>query len=267
MSEMSTFSSNNSTVTVWDIYLTAARCMFGDDIEVIRTAHISNILNNLCFNLVVVASDQQVTEKTQTTVDITTKEYTNCSDKDVDETLVKVKKHYIAAKENQYYFSPTNGVNLGMGANIGAKVMGLSMGGGSALVGGIHNKYKSREENFQADFRYSYEHEERIKIPPQSRVNVKITTYAIKYEQSYTLRFSIPASYSLQVKYKTKFNQICCCSNTGYITAAQLFQTLPSFHEQNGMARFYQHGILSWMGEGSNIEKKIEQKGPTDLLQ
>ena len=265
--EMSTFSSENHQVTMWDMYITAAKFMFGDNITVFRTPLLIQSLSNLCFTIRVEAADQQIMEKTKTTVDITTKEYSNHSEKEMDQTQIKVKKNYTTSKESQFHFSPSNGVNWGIGGNIGAKVMGLSMSGGSAMVGGMYSKYQSRAEDFNADFHFSYRQEEKVNIPPLSRVKVKITSYAIKYEQSYTLRFSIPASYLIEVKYQTRYNRICCGTHTGYITAAQLLQTLPSYHEQNGMSIFYQHGVLSWMGEERNVDKIVEQIGSVDLLQ
>ena len=76
----------------------------------------------------------------------------------------------------------------------------------------------------------------------------------------------IPSSVSIPVHYKTSFQQAfgdCCgCPSisyeTGSITAAELFRSLPDYHEENGVVSFIQHGILSWMGEGSTVEKEVE---------
>ena len=256
-SEMTTYAMHGHHATFWDLYESAAKYMYGDNIEVVRAPWVFEQLDNISFTITVEAVDQQVMEKTKTTVDITTKEYTNRSTKEVDETLVRVTKNYSTSKESQYQFFPTDGVNWGMGGNIGAKVMGLSMSGGSTTVGGYHNRHKSSKQAFHADFHFNYEQEEKIKVPPLSYMKATVVSYVIKYEQGYTLRFSLPAYYRLPVMYKTCYNRICCSNNTGFITATQLLQTLPDFREEYGTASFVQHGILSWMGEGSSVNKEV----------
>ena len=262
--EMSSFSSsNNQSMTLWDLYERAAKLMYGDDIVVLKTPGILHILREMCFTLSVESADRQVTERTRTVVDITHKEYTNRSDKEVDETIVKAHKRF-AGTGNQCSFRPQNGVNWGIQGDIGAKVRGLSMSGGCVIVGGVESHVW--EEEIQGNFVYDYDHEEKIKIPPQTKVKVVVTTSAIKYEQNYTLRFSIPSNFALSVKYKSYCNRLCCGTTDGCVTAAQIFHTLPTYHEQNGMSIFYQQGTLCWMGEAKNIEKNLEHTGRVDLL-
>jgi len=123
------------------------------------------------------------------------------------------------------------------------------------------------EERVLGNFCYDYDHEERIKIPPQTKVKVIVTTSAVKYEQNYTLHFSIPSNFVLDVDYKSSCNQLCCGTTYGHVSAAQVFYTMPNYHEENGMSVFYQQGTLSWMGEARNIEKNLEHTGTADLLQ
>jgi len=215
------------------------------------------VLKDLCFTLSVERADQ-ATERTRTVVDVTHKEYINSSEKEVDETVVKTHRRFEAVG-NQYSFCPQNGVNWAIQGDIGAKVRGLSMSGGCIIIGGAESSVW--EEKMLDNFCYDYDHEERIKIPPQTKVKVIMTTSAVKYEQNYTLRFSIPSNYILQVKYKSSFNQMCCGTTDGSVTASQLFYTLPTYQEQNGMSVFYQQGTLSWMGEARKIEKNLEHIG------
>lgn len=157
MGEMTTFASGETTVTLWDMYVRAAQFMYGNDIKVVKTARITNDLNKLCFTVSVHSSDQQVIQRTKTVADITCKEYINNSDKEIDETLIRVKKNYNAG--NQYQFTPSNGVNWGVTGNIGATVMGLAMSGGIALVGPMYTNSQGNEEFTSLNF--SYEHEEK----------------------------------------------------------------------------------------------------------
>ena len=82
-----------------------------------------------------------------------------------------------------------------------------------------------------------------------SHVKAKITTYSMKYEQGYVVKFSLPSSLRISVAYKTQCQQMLCGFNNRYITAAELCASLPSF---------LQPGTLSWIGEGSTIDKQVE---------
>ncbi len=254
--ELTTFAGQSQTATFWDLYVSAAKFMYGDNIVVLRKPWVLDILDNISFAIYVESTGQQVIEKTRTVVDITTKEYTNRSYQEVDETLLRVKKNRFSSKESQYQFRPLNGVNWGMGGNIGAKVMGLSMSGGYSVVGG-YNTHKSSSHAFEADFNFSYEQEERIKVPPLSHMKATMTSYIIKYEQEYTLRFCIPSAYEFPVMYKNICNQMFCSNTTGNVTASQLLLTLPHFKDEYGMASFVQQGFLSWMGEGIKVDKNM----------
>ena len=259
--EMSSFSSSdNQSVTLWDLYERAAKLMYGDDIVVLKTTEILRKLKNMCFILSVESADQQITEKTRTVVDITHKEYINSSDKEADETIVQAHKRPVTV--NKYHFRPQNGVNWGIQGDIGAKVRGLSMSGGCVIIGEVETSVW--EESIIDKFVYDYDHEERVKIPPQTKVKVMVMTSAIKYEQNYTLRFSISSKFALSVKYKSYCNRLCCGITDGLVTAAQVFYSLPSYHEQNGKSIFYQQGTLCWMGEARNIEKNLEHTGRSE---
>jgi len=99
-------------------------------------------------------------------------------------------------------------------------------------------------------------------VPPRSHVKAKITTYAMKYERSYVLRFTILSSVRIPVTYKTRCQQNFFGSEVRQITAAQLCATLPDFQEADGQVSFTQQGTLSWVGQGSTIIKEVT---PTSL--
>lgn len=112
-SEMIVFSTDHGQANLWNLYETAARFMYGDSIQLLKTPAVTKGLNGICFIIRVEATDQNIVEKTRTTVDITTKEYTNRSEKEMDETLIKISKKCDTSKERQYHFYPTNGVSWG----------------------------------------------------------------------------------------------------------------------------------------------------------
>ena len=86
--------------------------------------------------------------------------------------------------------------------------MYMAMAGGSASINAHYGRSKSKtegSETSQSDaFEFCYEQEEKITVPPMCHVRAKITTYSMKYEQGYTLKFNLPSTVNLTVTYKTR---------------------------------------------------------------
>ena len=252
---------NAEQVTFWNLYEHAAKNQYGDNIRVVKTPWATKQLEDLSFEVSVVSADMNPTESRRTIIDINMKEYTNRGKREVDETMVKVSKSASKSKGSRYSFSTTKGVNWGIGGNIGAQVMGLAMAGGSASVSANYGRQKStttgEEQSEDSSFTFSYEQEEKISVPPGTQVKARITTYSVKYEQKYTLKFSISSTLNLPVIYRTRCQQMCfgICRNTGFVNVAQMIRTLPNYCTEDGKATFTQDGILSWVGEGCNVDK------------
>ena len=262
MSEMTSFSgphplprlpTSSSVVTLWDRYVEAAEAKYGAYIDIIDTKAAKNKLLNLEFDISIVSSDPSPTEVRSAVVDITTKEFINHCEKEVDESLVKVEKPTFGWTGSRYHFSTTEGVSIE--GDIGPKVIHLAIVGGSTTINtSSNNPITAREKH---DFDFSYFHEEKILVPPQSRVKARITSYSVNYEQGYAILFSIPASVVIPVSYRKKC--LCFgCRKMGYIGVTQLCSTLPDYRCSNGLVSFMQRGTLSWIGEGSSINKDVE---------
>ena len=249
-------------LTMWEVFERAAKAKYGNRIKVVKAPWATKQVNNLEFEVEVVDQDPEPIEKTRITADINMKEYINRSDKDADETIVRISKKKSKSQGNRYRFSSTKGVNWGVGGNIGAQVMGLATVGGSASFGGNYGKSKSttteNEETEALTSEFCYEQEEKIVVPARSKVCAKITSYVMKYEQGYKLKLSLPKSLSLNVLYKNRFHQLCCCSTLGKITAANLLDGLQGCSEEDDTVSITQDGTLSWIGEGSKIDKVVE---------
>ncbi len=196
--EMSSYSPSVAATKTswWELFENAAKRQYGASIKVVKTSWATSKLNDLNFEISVVSADPKPIEARRTIIDINMKEYTNRCEKEVDETMVKVTKTSSKSTGSRYNFSTTKGVDWGIGGNIGAQVMGLAMVGGSASVSGNYGKHKSttneKEETQNDMFGFSYEQQEKIMVPPMSHVKAKITTYSMKYEQGYTIKFSLP---------------------------------------------------------------------------
>ena len=83
----------------------------------------------------------------------------------------------------------------------------------------------------------------------------------MKYEQGYTIKISLPKDFSMSVMYKNW----CCGANWGRLWASDLLSELPGYSEDDEMVSFLQNGTLSWIGEGSKIDKTVEPLTRTSI--
>lgn len=253
-------------VTFWQLYERAAKEQYGHDIHIIKNSFYENKVNNIAFELSVVDKDKKPREKTRTIVDINMKEYTNRGKEAQDETIVKMHKTSSKTKGERYNFSTTKGVDFGGGANIGAQVVGLAVAGGSLGITGHYNKSKSKTEGTELSseegFSFSYNQEEKICVPPGTHVEATITTYSMKYEMDYTLKFNVKRSAFIPVLYQTNCQQMCfgMCRSNGVVYVRDIISTLPDYNgeDEDETASFTQKGTLSWIGEGCSVDKAEE---------
>lgn len=262
MASLEMSASKNEQTGMWDLYENAAMRKYGDTIKVFKTPCTEEYLNKLKFEVSVQSHDPEPEESRRTIVDINMKEYVNRCKNEVDETMFKVRKTTVKSKGSRYSFSSTKGVNWGIGGGIGAQVMNLAMAGGSASLNANYSRSKSTtsesEETSSDSFEFSYEQEEKILVPPMSKVKAKITSYSVKFDQAYVLKFTIAASHTIHVLYQTRCQQMFCGTKSGFITAAQFCSPLPEFREEGDKVSFVQAGVLSWIGVCSTVDKEVE---------
>ena len=176
--------------------------------------------------------------------------------------MVNVTKRTVRAAERSYEWSPTEGVTWGLITNIGAKIAsvaaawpGVSAGiclqsvVPTAIFDTITNEtFSQREQN------------EKLVVPPRTKVNAVITTYAVRHELHYTVEFGFPAWSGLSIKYETPLQRCFSgvCSTSGYLTASDILRGLSNYREANDWVYFTQDGKLSWTGESSKVMKTEE---------
>ncbi len=251
-------------VTFWDLFIAAAKSQYGDFIEVIDNPVARNALSSINFEISIISSDPRPTEVSRAVVDIITKEFKNSCENEADETLIKVVKSNAGWTGGRFHFSTARGGYDGIGGDIGPQVIHLAITRGVTTIGMNYSQVADAISKTDAhEFDFSYTHEEKISVPPLSRVKATITSYSVNYEQGHAILFSIPSTVCVPVYYRTSFQQALkkfgsFCQKTGSISVAQLCSTLPDFRNANGLTSFVQRGILSWIGEGSSIEKDIE---------
>ena len=248
-------------VPFWQLFEEAARAKYGYGIEILSD---ETPVNKINFAMTVIARDNHPHEATRTVVDIHTKDYVNRGREGTDETNIRMSK---VSKNSQCSFTSTRGIDFGFGSDIGAKVIGLAVGGESTLINAFFNR-AGNKTSINDDV-FTYYQEEKIKVPPGHSVTTKITTYSTRYDQDYTLKFSVPRDLYVPLVYRNSFQQCFFCVGTKsnwFKTSKRVFvrdiiHRLPGYngHDVNNTVSFTQRGTLSWVGGGSCVNK-VEQK-------
>ena len=245
----------------WDRLVNAARIRFGPDIELqgtfITQKELTSFIDDLL--LKVVYSDPEPTMVRSTIIDIAYKEFINLGERANDKSIVRVGKNAPIAIGTRYHFIMTgSNIKFDNKYNFGAQIVTLSMTGGYLSVGGTYSSIKDQAYN-QA-LLFNYNQEEKVTVPPKTKVKAKIVTSTRKFQQNYTLEFSTPRSRCIRVTYLTRAQQqlnlcFCCQPSVSYIYPADLMCNLPNFKDSNGYCSFTQDGSLTWIGEACSVEK------------
>ena len=204
--------------------------------------------------------DAEPAETNNTVIDVHIKEYVNRSSEEKDETVTHVSRPGGSITQgNRYHFVPISGLTLNFGKDIGAQIVGLAAIGGNLGVK-EDSTASGQHHQLSSNFDFEYKQEEKISVPPNRKVKVKVTTSTVKHEMRYTLEFKIPSSRFVNVTYLNRFQQFLCglCRSCKPVYAADILQDLPNFREENGWCFFQQVGILTWIGENCIVDKTEE---------
>ena len=201
-------------------------------------------------------------ETRRTIVDVNLKEYTNYGQKGDDESTFKVIKMITQSQGNHFQFSDTKGSSWDVGGNIGAQVIGMAMvgvtGGMSASYGRNKSSTAGKEQSEDTSASVSYEQEERMRVPPGTRVKAKITSFKVKYEQQYTIKFGVNSWINIPVTYKMRCQQFCFGTNSGTVNVTQILNTLPGYSLEGSKATLSVVGTVSWISDGFSVDKSEE---------
>ena len=254
----------NDNVTFWQLYERAAKARYGEDIRIVKTdwykKNVDNIIDK--FELCIIDQEKEPREVQRTIVDINMKEYENHGTHAQlqDESHVKMEKQTSTTKGERYSFSTTKGVNYGLGGNIGLKLVGLVSLGADAKVEKSKSKTEETEKTSQEVYSFSYHQEEKIVVPAGKCVKAKITTYRMKYDSDYTLKFSINRDATIPLCYRTtcQYFLFNMCRSYGKVSVRDMISTLPGFNgeDEDDTASYTQPGTLTWVGEGCSVDKK-----------
>ena len=197
-------------------------------------------------------------------VDMTEKIYTNVEGSgDHDETTVKIARTVQSSEGYSYQQTTTNGLEWGVGANVGVQ-FGLPQVGVGASVGGDGRVKKTRstavteEKTKTSTIGQESHHEETMKIPSGKRVLVKMTLYRVRYELEYKMLYIVPKQLKMKVWYRC-----CCglCSRSCYLTATELLKSLPAYRVEGKFVYFEQEGKLYWFADRMVVDKNMSPAG------
>ena len=267
--ELTSYTAQTQTTsyTVEQLVVLAARQKYGANTKVLLNnpavkKSISAFWEGNWINSVQMIGDNPV-ETRRTIADINTKEYINRGT-DQGESTVEITKTTEHSKGRSYEWSTTEGVTWGINANIGAKIAGVPGAGATAEIGGSyqHQKIEQRSgsKTTSETFSFQYAQNEKLVVPPRTKVSATVTTYTVGHEQEYTVEFAFRASSRVAIRYESPL-QACwsgLCSSRGFVTANEILRGLPGYREDDDSVYFTQGGKLSWSGEGCEVDKTEE---------
>ena len=259
---------NRKAITEWDDLLRAAvKKRFGNTARPRRSWKAENdkreFLRVVFSDATNISSGNSPEVISMTTVDVNEKVYTNCQGKD-DETLVKIMKSVEDFEGHNYTVSTTKGVEWGLKSNLGLQfgLPGHLVGGAKiGAEGGIEAHFTKKKQTTVTEetrksstLRSEAHHQETVKIPPGKKAVVKMTLYKVRYKLAYTMEYKVPKTTRLRVSYEYGTS---LCAVTGYLTAAQLLESLDGYRQDDDNVYFTQQGVLRWIADRMVVDKDL----------
>lgn len=217
-------------------------------------------------------------EVSRTVVDIDCKSHGNYAEEEgasadekpsdwYDEFCITSKKAKDVSKTKSYSLqeSTTRGFKIGGngGLSAGSAFFNLA-GGGVKPEMGINASYSSEETNSSTksesrDTKLSqgYEIVDRLHVAPKKKVDAMITTWAVTYEATTTLKYTVDADISLPVHYRTHLSRVLggFFMSTAYVSAREIFRDERGFAIVNENVTFTREGKVSYISEQVEIKK------------
>ena len=201
-------------------------------------------------------------EISRNTVDVNEKVYTNTKGGE-DESTIKIVSCVENSEGHNYQETTTKGIEWGVNANVGLQFGLPQVGvGGSGRVGFQYKRTNlmtiSQEHTKKERVETQAHHEETIKIPPGKKVQLKMTSYRVRYKLDYTMEYRIDKSAHIRVKVDTcGIGLPYVCLSSGFVTASQMMQPLPGYREDEEFVYFTQEGELRWIADRVVVNKTV----------
>ena len=160
-----------------------------------------------------------------------------------------------------------------IGGNLGIKVGGAGFfnmaaapsAEGTAGVSGSYSKTTTetdtREKSEEESLSYGYGVVDILKVPPKTKVEAMITTWAVTYESNTTTEVTVDTTHVLPVRYRTMLSRQLggIFPSTGVLTVYDLFGEEEGFKCEDHLVTFRRQGKISYLGEEVEVVKKKEQ--------
>ena len=200
------------------------------------------------------------TEDGRVIVDISAKEHCNYGTEEDEIMIVTTKEK--TTRENKSYslsFGKESGWEFGGGLNIGASFFNTASSSFGIEGKRTKGKWEAEEQTRGKEHALSqvYGVTGTIKVPPQKKTVVRITTYAVTYKLNVKSVISAPSTSRIPFYYRSSG----CCGLTsrrvlGYITARELFQNQNEFQDLGYYVQFTVQSQLSYVGEVAEMHKE-----------
>ena len=249
--------------------LAAARRKYGDDIFPIGAPEdkLSAFWDSVSITSAGSQAYERPAEENRIIVDITSKEHCNTGTKDdVMEVETGQEETKTEAKSYTLSFGKESGFNFGVGTSIGASFFN-TVGASIGLQGQWTKRKWKSEENRETEGRslsqkYGVKATQ-IMVPPNSKVTVRITTYAVTYKLKVKSVFTVSSTSNIPFYYKKGLSKLFCpgvgptCRKMGTITARELFQNQNEFQDHGSYMEFTNDSELSYIGETVEMHKAV----------
>ena len=158
------------------------------------------------------------------------------------------------------------------GANFNLKLTGAGFFNAITPSGSLSGSYsqtksksETKNESTTESFAQRYVLLDTLKVPPKTKVNARITTWAVTYESKTLTEVKVDAKAFLRIRYRTKLSR----STFGgifvdrvKISAKELFRYELDYKCEDDVVTFKRWGTISHLGEEVQI---IKQRDPCSL--
>lgn len=221
-------------------------------------------------------------EKGRTIVDIDTKCHINDSIKELeggddgesktkpddwyDDFQITSKKSKGEVRTKSYSLEITKTTQKQIGGNL--KIASPSFfnvaGGGIAPELGINANYsklssksEKSEESRNETLTQEYEVVDTLKVPPRTKVSVRITTYAVTYESEVKIQLTVDTKSGIPIKYRTPVLRLLggLITAGGILTAKEIFANENDLTDDGANITFSRMSKVSYLGEEVEIVK------------
>ena len=249
--------------------LTAAQRKYGQNIRMIGSPEdqLNGFWDSVEIKIARSQTYERPVEDSRIIVDITSKEHCNTGTEDdvleVETAQEEMKKE---GKSYTLSFGKESGWEFGGNASIGASFFNTASATLAMRGKRTKSKWKSEENSTTEERSLSQLYgvkATQITVQPNTKVTVRITTYAVTYKLKVKARFIIPSTSYIPFYYKKGLGKLICpgvgpaCRKFGSISAYELFRNQNGIQYHGTYMEFAMDSELSYIGEAVEMHKDV----------